>query len=225
MSPSPSSILEQLEIVRLERDRRDADPKLGLKVELVKRFQQARFTETYADLLRDPQYADACRFFLDDLYGPGDQSVRDAQFARVVPTLCRLFPADVAATVEALARLHAVSEQLDTEMANHVVVVGPSVTSAAYSLAWNRTGRPDSRRLQLELLLAVGRSLQLYTQRPMMRQALRTMRVPAKVAGLAQLQRFLERGFIIFGSMATPQKFLACIAEREQQYAERQFAR
>lgn len=221
MRPSAASILEQLEIVRFERDRREADPKLGIGVELVKRYQQARFVETYADLLGDPNYADACRFFLDDLYGPGDQSVRDAQFARVVPTLCRLFPADVTATVESLARLHAVSEQLDTEMAD--CMEGPVVTSAAYTLAWKRTGRRDLRGLQLELLLAVGRALQLYTQRPMMRQMLRSMRVPAKVAGLADMQQFLERGFTIFSSMAAPDRFLECIAEREQQYADRQF--
>ena len=67
MRPSAASILEQLEIVRFERDRREADPKLGIGVELVKRYQQARFVETYADLLGDPNYADACRFFLDDL--------------------------------------------------------------------------------------------------------------------------------------------------------------
>jgi len=221
MIPSAASILEQLEIVRFERDRREADPELGLRVEEVKRYQQSRFIDTYTDLLQDPHYADACRFFLEDLYGPGDHSVRDAQFASVVPTLCRLFPPDVTATVESLARLHAVSEQLDTEMAGHVV--GPSVTSAAYSLAWKRTGRPDSRSLQLELLLAVGRALQLYTQRPLMRQALRSMRLPAKVAGLADLQKFLERGFSIFSSMAAPNAFLGYIAEREKQYAEHQF--
>ncbi len=222
MTPSAASILEQLERVRFERDRRDADPKLGNRVELIKRYQQARFVTTYADLLENPLYADACRFFLDDLYGPGDQTVRDAQFARVVPTLCRLFPAEVIETVESLARLHAVSERLDTEMASHGA--GPIITSAGYSFAWKRTGRPDLRSLQLELLLDVGRALQLYTQRPLMRRALRSMRVPARVAGLADLHRFLERGFSIFASMAAPSAFLDCIAEREKQFAGNQFA-
>lgn len=221
MSRRAAAILEHLEIVRFERESRDADPQLGLMVELVKRYQQARFIDTYSDLLQHAQYADACRFFLDDLYGPGDQSVRDAQFARIVPTLCRLFPADVVATVESLARLHAVSEQLDSEMARHVD--GSSVTASTYATAWKRTGRPDLRRLQLELLLAVGRALQLYTKHPKMRQALRSMRIPAKVAGLADLQRFLQRGFDIFGSMSAPNEFLTCISAREISYAELQF--
>lgn len=222
MRASATSILEHLEIVRVERERRSADAKLGAKVELVKRYQQARFVNTYADMLRDPQYEAACRFFLNDLYGPGDQSMRDAQFARIVPTLCRLFPADVVKTVDSLARLHAVSEELDSEMARHVDA--PSLTPTVYSQAWKETGRPEARRLQLDLLLAVGRALQLYTQRPVMRQALRSMRMPAKLAGLADLHRFLERGFDIFAGMALPGEFLGCITEREQRYVDEQFA-
>lgn len=223
MSSDAAFILEQLESVRLERVRRSMDPKLGLRVELIKAYQQARFVETYADLLKDPRYADACRFFLDDLYGPGDQSLRDTQFARIVPTLCHLFPSDVVATVDAMARLHAISEQLDSEMA--VTLESDAVTPAAYASAWKRTGREESRQQQLTLLLTVGQALQLYTRRPLMRQALRSMRAPAKVAGLSDLHRFLERGFTIFGAMSSPQEFLSHIQMRERRYAQSLFER
>lgn len=221
MKPSAASILEQLEFVRLERLRREADTRFGLKVMLVKRYQQARLAETYEDLLHDPRYAGACRFFLDELYGPGDQSLRDAQFARIIPALSRLLPGDVVATVESLARLHAVSERLDGEMAQHVM--GPALAPLEYSRAWKRTGQSDLRALQLDLLLAVGRAMQLYTKRPVMRHALRSMRGPAKVAGLAELQNFLERGFEIFNSLREANEFLTLIAQRETQYAESLF--
>ena len=46
---------------------------------------------------------------LDELYGPQDFSDRDAQFARVVPALVRLFPQELVETVAVLARLHALS--------------------------------------------------------------------------------------------------------------------
>lgn len=221
MKPSAASILEQLEIVHSERLRRDSDAEVGRKVALVKRYQQARFTETYVDLLNDPRYADASRFFLDDLYGPGDQSLRDAQFARIVPALARLFPGDVVATVESLARLHAVSERLDGEMSNHIAgsVLGPS----DYRRAWQQTGQPELRALQLELTLAVGRAMQLYTKRPVMRHVLRSMRGPAKVAALGELQTFLERGFDIFSSMREVNEFLSHIAQREKLYADSLF--
>ena len=133
-----------------------------------------------------------------------------------------MFPADVVDTVESLARLHAVSEQLDSEMGSHVSA--PELTPAGYAKAWKRTGRRDARRLQIDLLIGLGRAMQLYVRRPWLRQALRSMRMPAKVAGLADLQRFLERGFDTFASLNNPSGFLACIAEREQGYAELQFS-
>ena len=210
-------ILEQLKLVDSERVYRESDAGFAIKVALVKRYQLARLMATYEDLLQDLRYADACRFFLNDLYGPGDHSLRDAQFARIVPALSRLFPADVVNTVESLARLHAVSERLDSEMARHVI--GPELAPADYSSAWKRTGQSELRALQLDLLLAVGAAMQLYTKRPLMRHVLRSMRGPAKVAGLAELQTFLERGFEIFSSMRQANEFLLQIAERETRYA------
>lgn len=217
MKPRADMILEQLGLVNFERVCRESDAGFAIKVALVKRYQLARLTATYEDLLQDPRYADACRFFLNDLYGLEDHSLRDAQFARIVPALSRLFPADVVTTVESLARLHAVSERLDSEMARHVM--GPVLAPADYARAWKRTGQFELRALQLDLLLAVGSAMQLYTKRPWMRHVLRSMRGPANIAGLAALQNFLERGFEIFSSMPEADKFLLQIAQRETRYA------
>ena len=93
MAANSTSILSQLDIVARERASRATDPALAASVEAVKAYQQRRFAATYSDLLHSPRYAGAARFFLDELYGPRDFSERDAQFARVVPALVRLFPA------------------------------------------------------------------------------------------------------------------------------------
>ena len=74
-------------------------PELQAKVLLLKAFQRQRFARTYEDLLDTPRYGAAARFFLDELYGPTDFTRRDAQFARVVPALVRLFPPEVVETV------------------------------------------------------------------------------------------------------------------------------
>ena len=124
-------ILQHLGAVRVERAARAADAALAERVLHVKRYQQSRFALTYADLLGHPRYAGASRFFLDDLYGPGDFSQRDAQFARIVPALARLFPNEVVVTVEALTALHALSEQFDSEMARHVGKLALTATRAA----------------------------------------------------------------------------------------------
>ena len=217
MNQDGETILHHLAAVQAEREARLTDTSLAERVTQVKRYQQARFAHTYADLLGHPRYAGAARFFLDDLYGPGDFSQRDTQFARIVPALVRLFPAEVVATVASLTALHALSEQLDNEMARHVDVL--PMTAATYATAWRRTGQPVSRQRQVDLMLDVGRALDLYTRRPLLRHSLRLMRAPARAAGLAALQSFLEGGFETFRAMHGAEEFLTQIANRERTMA------
>jgi len=210
-------ILKQLEAVRAERTARSLDTGLAKRVLLVKRYQQARFALTYTDLLATPRYAGAASFFLDDLYGPGDFAQRDGQFARIVPGLVRLFPAEVVATVEALTAMHALSERLDTEMARHIgdAALAPS----GYIDAWRMTGQPAARQRQIDLMLEVGHALDLHTQRPLLRHSLRAMRAPARAAGLGTLQVFLERGFETFRSLQGAGSFLREVEMRERALA------
>jgi hypothetical protein len=217
MNKRGESILQHLGAVRVERAARAADAWLADRVTQLKRYQQARFAHTYADLLSHPRYAGASRFFLDDLYGPSDFSQRDAQFARIVPGLVRLFPAEVVTTVEALTALHALSEQLDSEMARRLEAL--PVTAAVYVAAWRHTGQPANRQRQIDLMLDVGRALDVYTRRPLLRNSLRAMRVPARAAGLSALQAFLENGFDTFRAMHGADEFLTQIARRERALA------
>jgi hypothetical protein len=217
MNKTGEIILQHLGAVRVERTARAADAALARSVDHLKRYQQARFALTYADLLAAPRYAGAARFFLNDLYGPDDFSQRDAQFVRVVPGLVRLFPAEVVVTVEALTALHALSEQLDSEMARHID--DQPLTAATYVAAWRRTGQPASRQRQIDLMLDVGRALDVYTHRPLLRHSLRAMRMPARAAGLLNLQTFLESGFDTFRAMRGADQFLSQVATRERAIA------
>jgi hypothetical protein len=214
---SAETILRHLGAVRVERAIRAANAGLTERVANIKRYQQARFAHTYADLLRHPRYAGASRFFLDDLYGPGDFTQRDAQFERIVPALVRLFPHEVVLTVRSLTALHALSERLDSDMARHVEVL--PLTANSYVNAWRQTGQPASRGRQIELMLEVGRALDIYTQRPLLRHSLRAMRLPARAAGLGALQAFLESGFDTFRGMRGAADFLAEIERREREMA------
>jgi len=117
MAASAAEIAAHLSVVDAERQRRAEVPRLLDKVSELKAFQQRRFSHTYADLLGSARYGAAARYFLDELYGPGDFTARDAQFARVAPAIVRVFPNEVAETVAILAELHALSEALDTATA------------------------------------------------------------------------------------------------------------
>jgi hypothetical protein len=187
-------------------------------VQALKTYQQGRFAHTYADLLATTRYGRAASFFLEELYGPRDYSDRDAQFARVVPALIRMFPQEMIDTVGTLAELHALSEFLDTETGSHLV--SPQVGAANYVRAWQATGRADARGRQISLTLAVGESLDALTRNPLLRHTLRMMRGPARAAGLAELQQFLETGFDTFRAMGNARDFLATIGTRERALAQ-----
>ncbi|HMC17055.1 MAG TPA: hypothetical protein VKI18_15575 [Albitalea sp.] len=217
MSTAANTILGHLQTVATERARRDAAPELGASVLALKRYQQSRFGRTYADLLVSQRHGPAARFFLEELYGPRDFSQRDAQFARVVPALVKLFPDEIVATVQTLAELHALSETLDSETASNLD--GTRVDAAAYIAAWQATGRASERERQIMLTLAVGESLDALTRNPLVRNSLRMMRSPARAAGLGELQNFLEAGFDAFRAMRGAREFLDDIGRRERALA------
>lgn len=211
------SLLNELRAVDAERARRAADPALDARVQALKAYQQRRFAHTYADLLAHPRYQAATRFFLQELYGPDDFRQRDAQFARVIPTLTRLFPDEVVDTVARLARLHALSERLDTRMAERLDAA--DITPARYAEAWRACGEPAARQQQIELTMAVGNALDQLTRKPLLRQSLRLMRGPAQLAGLGALQHFLESGFDTFRAMRGAAEFLSTVRQREDALA------
>jgi hypothetical protein len=212
-----AAILKDLATVHAERRSRADDAAWAARVEAVKRYQQRRFELTYADLLTHPRYAGASSFFLSELYGPSDFTQRDAQFARIVPALVRLFPAEVVGTVQALAALHALSEQLDSRMGR--VVSDEPVDAARYAKAWQACGDVAGRERQIALLEQVGHSLDALTRNALLRHSLRAMRGPARAAGLAALHQFLESGFDTFRGMRGADEFLALIGKRERALA------
>ena len=222
MSIDSAAILVPLDAVRAQRARRSADPTLDRGVGRVKLYQQRRFAQTYADLLGSPRHGPAARFFLDELYGPRDFTERDAQFARVVPALVRLFPQAIVTTVVMLAQLHALSEALDTTMATHIDAAAP-VDALAYLRAWQATADAAERERQIALMLEVGASLDRLTRNLVVRNSLRLMRPASRAAGLGQLQSFLEAGFDTFKAMRGADEFLATVGSRERALAQSLF--
>ena len=217
-SLSADVVLADLGQVQAEREFRAATPGLATKVDAIKRYQQRRFALSYSALLASERYRPAANFFLDELYGPQDFTQRDAQFAKVVPSLVRLFPKSVLDTVGCLAALHALSERLDTAIG--LALPTAQVDAKAYVQAWQRCGEPDARRRQVVLTGELGHSLDSLARKPLLRNSLRLMRGPAQAAGLGELQRLLERGFDAFRAMQGAQEFLEIVDREERRMAE-----
>ena len=222
MNASAQQIYEALEAVALLRAERIAHPALALASLEIKRFQAKRFQATYGDLLKSPRYESAARFFLDELYGDKDYANRDQQFARIASTIAKLFPQAVVNTAAALAEVHALTERLDNEMAHQLLALqesAPTLTPAArYIACWRLVADPAARHKQLEVVIALGRSLNDLTRKPGLRTLLKMMRAPAAAAGLGSLQKFLESGFDAFAAMRGADEFLSLISRRETEW-------
>lgn len=187
----------------------------------VKRLQSKRFAGTYADLLQGGLYQPAATFFLEELYGDKDYARRDEQFARIAGAIETLFPAHVADTAASLARLHALTEDLDLQMARiWLQQDAQGLPARRYAHAWRQLGRRQERADQLQSVIRLGEELARLTRMPGLRTMLRMMRGPASAAGLGALQHFLEIGFDTFAGMSrrrgTVETFLDTVRQREE---------
>ncbi len=176
-------------------------------------WQTGRLAQTYADLRREHRYSAAVEFFLSDLYGPQDMSRRDSDLLRAWSYFKRVLPGAALEVLELAVTLDVLSAELDQAMAEQLVS-GP-VTDAAYAHAYRRVGRASGRRRQIALLIGIGEGLDHIVRNRWIGAALRAARVPARAAGLAELQGFLERGFAAFRQMKGAQHLLKVIRARE----------
>jgi hypothetical protein len=121
-----------------------ANSRLRSAVGSVKLYQSQRFQHRYRDLISDGPYQNAVRFFLDEIYGSGDYSSRDAQFARIAGAIDRLLPKLAVATAVTLAQVHVLTEQFDFDM-GRAWLMAPRFDTAAeiYSFAWRSVGKPE----------------------------------------------------------------------------------
>ncbi|MFO1263433.1 MAG: hypothetical protein U1E84_08870 [Rhodoferax sp.] len=202
-------------------------PALYHAVRAVKAFQATRFRATYADLLATPRFEPAVLFFLNELYSDKDYTQRDAQFVRIAGPLERLFPASVVDTAVAMAQLHAITERLDSAMAQAWLDTGAApgagsggtLSATDYVQAWRQVGAREGRDFQLATVLRVGQDLVEFTRKRGLRTLLRMMRPAARASGLGALQSFLEAGFDTFSAMSqdgqTAHTFLGYIRDRE----------
>ncbi len=232
LSAQLGSISNALAVVDGLRAEHAAQPALGALVLAVKRVQSSRFQRNYADILNHRDWGAAARFFLQDLYGDHDFAQRDQEFGRIAPAMQRMFPASVLVVATTLVHLHAISEQLDHQMAmvlymHTAASASDHAVNAAYVRVWRHVGQAPARQEQLDMVLHLGDELVALTRTPGLRIMLRMMRGPAAAAGLQHLQAFLERGFDTFAAMqrspSGASAFLSTVKTRETAWIARLF--
>lgn len=209
------ALVRELARVQHLHEERRQNPILAGALDRLADWQARRLRMTYADLAADPRYAAAIQFFQNDLYGAADYSRRDADLARVVPVMVKMLPESVIATAAAAVELNALSQELDRVLLGRLPRADAVFTVSEYCKAYRRAGNFPLRERQIALIGEIGASLDHAVRKPLVNTALTMMRRPARMAGLAVLQDFLERGFGAFRSMGGAGEFLATVNRRE----------
>jgi hypothetical protein len=218
-----ADLVRQLDLSRALHEARASSPDLAARLDRLAAWQSRRLNATYADLARQPRYNRAIAFFRSDLYGPGDYSRRDADLARVMPVMTRVLPEGLIVAVARAMELSVLSHRLDRMMVDKLDP-GAKLSVAAYCDAFRALANRDERARQVALIVEVGRALDRYVTKPLVRSALVVMRRPARAAGFAALQTLLERGATAFRQMRRADEFLATVQARESALIDAIFA-
>jgi len=220
----------QRRLIRLvEANRRvrdpDHEPRNRLPVlTALQRWQAERLRRSFADFLASPRQRPAAEFFLSDLYGDFDVSARDRDVERVLPVMRRVLPERLLEAATDAIELAVLSHALDLRVAEALARKGSrKITEADYAEAYRAAGLHRLRRHQVGLIVRLGLTLDRAVSKPMIGHLLRLSRGPARAAGLADLQSFLERGFDAFRALGGASAFVNEIARREMLVSSRLF--
>lgn len=208
-----TTLEQQLRALKAERLAAKGEPALGQARAALKRYQAARLAVTHADLLAAPDTRDAALFFLEELYGAHDLSQRDVDLERIIPAMQRMLSYEALHAITNAIVLDALSEQLDTAMARQL---GSAFADEQYVAAYRGVSARAERERQLALVQELGNSLNRLVRIPLLSTTLAVMRGPARLAGLGQLQQFLERGFATFKKVRRRELFVETIVGRER---------
>ncbi len=189
---------------------------------LLKTWQSERLGRSFAALRTHPRFGLAAEFFLSDLYGAGDVTWRDRDVSRIMPVMTRWLPDSVLLTLAEALELDLLSREFDIEMAR--ALKGAKLDAARYGTAYRAVGDAVNRRRQVALIRIVGEELERIVRKPFVLGVLKLARGPARGAGLAGLQAFLERGFAAFRHMGPAREFLDTIVQGEEKIMQRLFA-
>ncbi len=222
---APVSVKDQLlaDLDRSARLRRRTteDSEFHRRRLLLRFWQGERLARTHFDLVFEPRFSAAAKFFLGDLYGPTDIGAHIDDIRRVVPVMVRTLPASGLATVARAVELNALSEDLDGAMVEAIGEAADRLDNATYAAAYAEVGRRDDRRRQLDLIAECGAALDRLTHVRFIGAALKLMHKPAHLAGLGELQEFLERGYEAFGKMrGGAGEFISIVVTRERALSE-----
>ena len=207
---SPEAIQEQALLL----DRKD-------HLDVLRDWQSRRLAATYADLLANPRYTRACRFFLDDVYAAKDFRQRDEEIRQLYENISHFLPDILLRLVKTVILLNDVTQALDEQLwsvMQNELGITDTITMDLYMAGYRLCDNYDERVYQIELIDQVGHMVDVTTKIPMIATTLKIVRAPVSRAGWGDLHDWITRGFTAFQHMHGAKEFLATIHDREMSF-------
>ena len=182
-------------------------------------WQSVRLARTHADMLADPRFSQACRFFLEDIYAPKDFTQRDYDGHRIYHFMNRFLPEATLRPLAMALEVNTLTQQLDLALAEAMrtrLGVIDRFERWQYEEAYRLCDNYDVRLRQIDLIVEVGHQLERVRRVPFVHTTLQLARKPATRLGWLEMQDFLERGFEAWKSLREPGVFLQRIGQRER---------
>jgi hypothetical protein len=199
------------------------DPQMAM----LREWQTERLKRTHADLLKSSRYGPASSFFIEEVYAARDFSQRDQDIEYLYEMMSRLLPDILLGLVRNAAEINDLTIALDEALLKVLVDelgVTDQITEGQYTQAYRICDNYDKRIYQIELIIKIGRQVDITTRVPLVGTALRLARTPARQAGWEDLYEFLNEGFKAFKHMHGADKFLKTLQERETRILNRIYA-
>ena len=171
---------------------------------------------SFNDLYSKQGYKEAIDFIISDLAG-ANISARDRDLERAEPVITRMLPLRALETTASAAELNARVIAFNVGICQALQVDGKlpeRITEHDYQVASRKASSFDECVELVHLTTEIGRTLSSLVENPLLGRLLRVMRAPARAAGFAALQAFLETGFSTFQQIPDVDHFLDEIERR-----------
>jgi hypothetical protein len=179
-------------------------------------LQRAYFLPQYDDLRDRPGYDAAIDFVISDLLGTGTAS-RDHDLERVAGIMSRTLPTRaleaMTLAMDLNARVLAINIDIATALADKLRARN-AISERDYCLASRQATTFGEFQTLIAKSREAGMALDRVAHLPLIRGIAHSMRIPARLAGFADLQAFLEAGLDTFVGVADVGEFLDVMDER-----------
>lgn len=192
------------------------DERLFQNYERFSNWQFEYLLQFFSDLYGEPGYREAIDFIITDLAG-ANISDRDRDLERAAGPITTLLPAKALDTAVSAVELNARVVEANIAICRALMIgdeLPREITERNYFIASRAALSIDESIELVHLTTRVGRTLSSLVRIPLIGGTLRLMRAPARAAGFAALQQFLETGFSTFRNIPDVDYFLDVFEDR-----------